>query len=339
MNQSKSEALIADLRTLATSDPKRARTNFVDLLVESPSDAEEVLLYASKAGEGRLRQTIATVFRTTPTATSLRPWLERWRDIESDEFTRAAIENALGGQKRDAPRRVAAVNTLMHEAEAYRYISDRLCHRVRNALPLPTAHLRRLEQLAETTDDESLKGFLSEIVAGLRVGIRRIARNVDFDTGDNYLKWESIAVIPWLETAAPNLSARFGHAQLTVTGDVAARTTKIRATRFLLDTLFGNVWSNSVQAVEPIPCALLVECSVDNKANTFSAMIVDNGHGFDRSDIENAFNLEFSSKGLSRGRGLLEIAEAVTRMEGRAEIVPARDLEYRLQINLPIDSI
>ena len=70
--------VMANLRWLAASDPKRARSAFQAILQGQEAVLNDVLTSASRPGDGRLRQIIAMVFRTDPKATVLGPWLRRW---------------------------------------------------------------------------------------------------------------------------------------------------------------------------------------------------------------------------------------------------------------------
>jgi signal transduction histidine kinase len=331
-----SDKVVTDLRWLAASDPKQARTAFHSLLHGHATLLEDVLKNASSPGDGRLRQMIATVYRTDDSATSLEPWLRQWIEIEPDEFTKSAIAAALsartpGETLRPTPR-MQATNTV----EAYRYVADRLCHRVRNALSLPSAQIHQLEQLASRIDDPALHSELLQVRANLQKGLLRISRNVEFDTGDDYLKWQSVEILSWLETSANEFASRFGPAKLAIICDQTVRRVKVRATRFFLDTAFGNLWSNAVQAVEP-PCEIEVQCAFDSQQGQLEMLIHDNGPGFSESHLETAFQQVFSTKHESRGRGLLEIADAVIRLQGTVQLTKATSGEFRIQIGIPVE--
>src|SRR5437667_8210304 len=70
--------ILANLRWMAASDPKRARTVFHTILQGQEEVLNNVLAAASRPGDGRLRQIIATVFRTDVKAIILEHWLRRW---------------------------------------------------------------------------------------------------------------------------------------------------------------------------------------------------------------------------------------------------------------------
>jgi signal transduction histidine kinase len=331
------ENVVTELRWLAASDPKQARTAFCALLHSDATLLDEVLKSASRPGDGRLRQMIATVFRTDVNATSLEPWLRQWIEIEPDEFTKSAIAAALSARAPEEVSRPTARNQAVNVVEAYRYVADRLCHRVRNALSLPSAQIIRLEHVAREVGDPKLQVELMDVLAGLQKGFRRISRNVEFDTGDDYLTWQSVPIVGWLESNANEFASRFGHAKLVVTCDHVVRRVTVRATRFFLETAFGNLWSNAVQAVEP-PCQIDVQCAVDSQRGQIEMLVIDNGPGFPEAHLETAFQQVFSTKSDSRGRGLLEIADAIVRLQGTVRLTKSGSGEYRIRLSIPVES-
>ncbi len=121
-----------------------------------------------------------------------------------------------------------------------------------------------------------------------------------------------------------------------MTCDQTVRRIRIRATQFFLETAFGNLWSNAVQAVES-PCQIEVQCALDSERNQIEMMIVDNGPGFPETHLETAFQQVFSTKSDSRGRGLLEIADAITRLQGTAQLTKVGNGSYRIRINIPVE--
>lgn len=328
---------VSKLRWLAASDPKQARTVFIAILQSHDDTVNDVLTSASKPGDGRLRQMIATVFRTDPKATVLEPWLRQWLEVESDEFTKGAIESALSSRVPEITQRPAPRNQTLQSVEAYRYVADRLCHRIRNALTLPNAQIKRLEHLICGVTDPALKQELTEILAACRTGFLRVSRNVEFDTGDDYLAWQTLALVPWLETTANEFVRRFGQANLSVACDPAVRRSKVRATRFLLETVFWNLWANAIQAVEA-PCNIEIQCSLDAKRGLLEILVVDNGPGFPAMQLETAFQQMFSTKSATRGRGLLEVGDAVLRLQGAVELARCTAGDYRIRLRLPVEN-
>jgi C4-dicarboxylate-specific signal transduction histidine kinase len=201
---------------------------------------------------------------------------------------------------------------------------------------LPSTQLLRLQQLIGDVADETLRKDLTDILSGFRTGFLRISRTVEFDTGDGYLTWQTIPLVTWLESVASDFSARFGPAKLVITGDSAVRRVKVKAARFHLDTIFGNLWSNAIQAVDP-PCCFELQCALDLRRRVIDILVVDNGPGFAEMHLETAFQQIFSTKSDSRGRGLLEIADAVLRLQGTVELTKASTGEYRIRITMPVE--
>src|SRR5262245_11232985 len=137
--------VLEQLRREAVTDPKQARASVQAILNGPEAELVSLLQEVSGPGDGRVRQVVAMVFRLDSGAGVLEPWLRRWLESEPDEFTKNAVEAALASRTmatlpRSAPR-VAGSQVI----EAYRYVADRLCHRVRNALALPNSQLVRLQ--------------------------------------------------------------------------------------------------------------------------------------------------------------------------------------------------
>ncbi len=328
---------LTQLRWLAASDPKQARAVIHGLVTGKTDVLDAVLQAASRPGDGRLRQIFATVFRTDPTAAVLAPWLQQWLKVESDEFTKSAIATALGARAVITEPRTLPRSSGTTAVEAYRYVADRLCHRVRNAMTLPTAQMARLEQLAGSCEDPELRQELLEIHAGTQTGLIRIARNVEFDTNDGYLSWQSIGIVAWLEKNAHEFAARHGQARFTVSLEPSVRRVNVRATPFLLETTFANIWSNAVQAAETPEC-IEIQCTTDAHRNQINMLVLDSGPGFPESQLDTAFHEIFSTKAPSRGRGLLEISDAVTRLQGSVRLQKDLHGQYRLALRLPVEA-
>lgn len=68
-------------------------------------------------------------------------------------------------------------------------------------------------------------------------------------------------------------------------------------------------------------------------------LAIDNGPGFPESQLEAAFHQVFSTKAPSRGRGLLEIADAVARLQGVVRLTQDCDGRYRVSLSLPLEAL
>lgn len=329
------------MRRAVASDVKRARRDFCALLLGPQEALAAILELASRPGEGRVRQMIATAVRverlSEEAKEDMRQWLQRWLGMESDEFARTAIANAL--QTIEPIDRPAAPSPEAMPAEiiaAYAYVSERLCHRVRNCLTVPSAMLVRLEQLCGIVQDAAVRSELTQILALLCPAVHRLSRVVEFDTGDGYMRWQAVPLGDWLDGASSGLAARFGQASFSLIGTPQARRLRVRAALFLLENVFGNLWTNSVQAAEH---AGLPSCHITAEVNAVGAfidvLVRDNGPGFPTRMVESAFRLPFSTKSETRGRGLLEVAEAVSRLHGDVKLVPVAANEHRVLVRLP----
>ncbi len=177
---------------------------------------------------------------------------------------------------------------------------------------------------------------MTEVLAGFQSGFSRVSRSVEFDTGDDYLLFRDISLLEWLESAAKDFEARFGPALFSVACDPVVRGAKLRANGLLLDTVFGNIWSNAVQATDA-PHSITVQAALDSVHQRLELTILDNGPGFTDMHLDTAFQQVFSNKAGNRGRGLLEIADAVTKLQGTVQLARIDTGDFRIVIALPAD--
>ena len=325
------------LRSLAAANPKAARALIQQIADDPDNVLAGVLDLASRPGESRVRQAVAVFYRSAASDQRMERWLNEWQTSETDEFTKRAIESALRKDAPEMPRR--QTTRQLPATEAYRYYASRLCHQVRNALALPDSQLRRLERLANSSSDPQVRDQLTEILVGMRAGFSRVARSVEFDLGDDYLTWTRMRPCEWFARRAPDLAAKYGKARLIVSGAPQAQRCTIRASPFLLDTLFANVWTNAVQVVDGADCTLEMQAAIDLERMTLSLTFLDSGPGFPDVLLETAFVQSFSTRGANRGRGLLEVDDAVVRLGGSASLVAVRPNEHRMRLEFPIDGL
>lgn len=325
------------LRRAVFSDAKQARRELSAVRQEAADLFDAVLGLAGRPGEGRVRQLIATAARIDGFAAAIEPTLRRWLAAESDEFARSAIVAALATDP--LPGRQPTRDSLPLEfVEAYRLVTDRLCHKVRNALPAPVAAVVTLERLSESVADPALAAELRDVVSLLKPSIQRLTRVTEYDSADAVMRWASIAVGPWLEAAVPQLKSQCGAAELCLVATDQCRGLCVRATPFWLDTIFSNLWLNAVQAVQAVaagPCVITVE--VNAVGSQLHLLIRDNGPGFTTQQVGTIFRNPYSTKGENRGRGLLEVADAVRQLHGEVRLLPVAANQHRVQIRLPLD--
>ncbi len=334
--------LYSRLRKAVASDVRRARRDFCALLAGPPKDLAVVLELASRPGEGRVRQMMATAARVEPLAEDAKQemgrWLLQWSTVESDEFARSAIAAAIHALEPAGPTPMPSAELPSDFMAAYQFAAERLCHRVRNVMTTPIAMVVRLEQLAGQTSDPAVRAELGEIVSRLRPAMQRLSRVVEFDTEDDHVQWRELVLGDWLQAAAQGLASRYGQATLTLIGSERAKRSRVRAMPFLLETAFGNLWTNAVQAVEQSGrpgCHITIELNVVDRS--LDVLVRDCGPGFPTAAAETAFRFRFSTKSDSRGRGLLEVADAVAKLQGAVKLVPVAANEHRILIRLPLE--
>lgn len=314
--------LLSEMRSLSAADPKSARETLKRLLSVSPGSGAELLRQLTCPEDARVRHVAASLAVRGEFIDLLRPVLTEWQALETDEFTRNAIKRALDCRT-PAPQKSIQIDRL-GEVETYRYVSQRLCHRVRNRLLRPAADLMALEAAIAKVQAPEEKILLKEAATRLRDGLREIGRQVEFPLDDDYFTWSIFDLPSWLREA----QQRFGPARTSV-NVVGDGSHCIRASSYLLDIVFSNLWSNAVQASAPSPCS--IEATIDTQGSHVCLLLTDNGPGFEARHIEDAFSTAFSTNGRHRGRGLLEVADAIARLGGAAKLVPLNEV---LRVNL-----
>jgi signal transduction histidine kinase len=320
-------------RLAATGDPRRARDELLRIMSVEPGLLPAVLDRASRAGEGRVRQVAASAARVDAAARSLlQGWLARWHAVEPDEFTKRALGSVLADDRAAPPPPVKAAAELPRDfADTYRYVTERVCHQVRNALAPADTELIRFERVVRTLSDPAAKAALTDILGSLQAGFDRASRAVEFDRGDGYMTWAAVDLADWLGRAAVGFAGRYGQASLVLRSKTPARP-RVWAAPFLLDVVFGNLWANAVQKVGA-GCEFVVEITTEDR--TIDVLVRDSGPGFDDAARAAAFDSRYSTHPGNRGRGLLEIAEAVDRLHGRVAVVAVAGDGHRVSIRLP----
>jgi signal transduction histidine kinase len=324
-----------NLRTLAARDPKRAREWLNDFIDESGGSADALVAAFAGVRDGRVRQLVANVVRTRKDGAFLAPSLKGWLEQETDEFARMAIVAALrsasdsrgetgSANNANTEEDLASNDGLFTDAflQAYRYAAERLAHRVRNVLPEIQATLARMTQPDQ-------QGNLEAELPGLRSTVARLARVVEFAEGDpEHFRLRTIALGDWVKHMHRRYSSRYSSIPLDVRG---IGDLKVSASDYLLETIFWNLWANAHEAVG-LGCRLSLE--LEPNGSYVAIQLLDNGEGFPREMQDVAFELRYSTHGDCRGRGLLEVAEAVSRLQGSVAL-EERDGRLRIKILLP----
>jgi nitrogen fixation/metabolism regulation signal transduction histidine kinase len=294
----------------------------------------------SVPGEGRARQIVANTVRTRTDKSNWVPILLRWRDVEVDEFTREAIIAALAG-----------VDLSMHTGKftekpelpdlvgTYRYVAERLCHRVRNTIIRPSVRLRKLASIINEIQEPNLRDKLLSVTSEIEDSFRQVSRLVEFDISDEYFSYRSVVLADWVIEFNSRYSATNSPVWLTVPNQSSGSKLRILANNYHLDTIFGNLWNNSVQAVRTCgmtrgECRITLDIRATEQRRV-EVLVSDNGLGIPASLADLAFHVVVSTKGEGRGRGLLEVQDAVLRLFGTLTLVPVKPEEYRICMSFP----
>jgi len=327
------DGLYERLRRLAVEDPREAKKLFLTIFEANSQELSEFLTRLRRQNEGRLRQVVANSVRAHPEKERIVPELIRWREVETDEFTRRAIEGALV----DVDSVRVRTGTLQEQtaarselADTYRYVSDRLRHRLRNTMLSAQAQANRLKKLM-TADPES---EVQTIVGKLNDAMVSLGRDLEATDVDPEYFWQrSIALADWLQQLNLRYAAQYTAINLRLV-NTESPPVRIFANDYLLETIFWNIWVNAQQATG-IACEITIVFRVTGRE--LELLISDNGEGFSHELKDIVFQQIYSTKNLGRGRGLLEIQDAVERLAGRVELYEANPAEYRIRLYLPME--
>jgi len=325
------ETLYERLRRLAVEDPKSARKLFLEAFEANDNDLPEFLEQLRKPGEARLRQVVANAVRAHPEKERLVPELLLWRDAETDEFTRRAIAGALADVDSSALQRPkdSSTDVLPKEiVDAYRYVSERLRHRLRNTMLLAQAQASRLKSAADDAapDVQAALGKINDALLSL-------GRELEATDADpRYFQQRPIALGDWLRQMDLRYTNRYSSVNLKLINDNPEA--RIIASDYLLEIVFWNIWLNAHQEAGT-NCSVTVVFEATGK--NLILKILDSGQGFSKDVKDIAFQEMYSTKTPGRGRGLLEIQEAVERLRGQIWLYEEKPSDYRLQIRLPLE--
>lgn len=327
------EDLFDRLRRVAAEDPQKAKEIFLAIFESNSAELAGFLARLSKPNEGRLRQMVANAIRVHPAKGRIVSELVRWRETETDEFTRRAIEGALVDVDTAVP--VGSANRSISMpgelAEVYRYVSGRLRHRLRNAM-----------FAAQSESSEVKKLALNEVSPEVRTTIEKFSEAIltlgreleAIDVDPEYFRPSSKVLAEWITQWNVQYASRFAPVALRLVSEKSVQF-RVFASDYLLETIFGNIWTNAQQAVG-LNCQICIEFQIAGP--DVRLRISDNGQGVPCDLRGIAFQQEFSTKSEGRGRGLLEIQDAAERLFGRVELYEVKPGECRIQVYLPMDT-
>jgi signal transduction histidine kinase len=338
------------LRLTAASDPRAAREQLLRMLNADSPHIDRIFELMKPPSEGRLRQLVANMARAArednPFRDRLIPHLLNWQRFESDEFAKPAINAALQGMDLSAYADVgvhgratgandnATGNSLVSdEAVAiYRWVAGRLCHRVRNELELPTAYIADAIHRATAIADNGTRAGITRSLVEAQEAFQKVARVVEFNIADEHFRWRRVELISWLRRMTDRYRSTHAAIRLEFTGDQCVPTPSIMANDLLLEVIFWNLWRNAMQEADG---ECVVNGEITMRDDRVYLLLSDNGPGFQASQAAEAFSVRISMHGEDRGRGLLEVADAVQRLQGSARIVHVGS-QYRIELSFPI---
>ena len=336
MDPSEDIEIYASLRRLVVERPREARTVVDNLLDIRPPHLERLLLRIASPSEGRLRQVIANSIRAAPTRRDAVPQLAEWLASETDEFTKNALRAAIAsptassvGRQDFKPVDPKPVDPVY--VEAYRYAASRLTHKVRNAITEPQSTLLKFARLADSIPLELRDGFVL-LTTELQQGLQNVFRAVEFQTDDPHFVLRQVSIMDWLRTMNQEYARRYESIDLTVRATQEIESALVLASDYYLDTIFWNIWINAHQAISE---RVHITIHASLISHSIQMLIIDNGEGFPSEAYSAAFVSQYSTKAESRGRGLLEVQDAVEKLRGDIRIV-AHDGTSRIRLTLPI---
>jgi C4-dicarboxylate-specific signal transduction histidine kinase len=321
------------LKRLAVTRPAEARAVVERLLDSQPSELASLFERMSSPGEGRLRQLVANAVRNRPQRGDAASCLQRWFDVETDEFTKRALRGALEAlhvEPKTRKRGHAPVDPRI--VEAFRFASKRITHRLRNALNAPQAALGRIQAAVEQLTDPIAREHISALAAHASAGFDLVARVAAFDVSDETFRFRPIVLADWIRTMNTEYARRYEAVEVAIEGP--GQHAIVHANHHFLDTIFWNIWTNAQQAVEAV-CRITV--SIETDGNQVHATVRDNGDGIPDEVANVAFEQPFSTKASTgRGQGLLEIQDAVEELRGEVALVAGHSGRHWIRISLPL---
>ncbi len=316
-----------ELRRLAFEDPLGAKRIFTGILDGDDPTLRAVLDLASASGDGRVRQVIARVAQKHARRGKVVEALAKWKEIETDEFALSAINDALKeiGGRRQRSRLPAEFPDLSF---TFRFLSGRLRHRVLNILPRAGISVGDLREEIKRIGGDDLLNSVLPMLDDMHASLGRLERAVSFEEEDAYFTPARILLPEWLKSYRPKYQAQYGRIGLRLDFGAAHDQALVKASPFLLETVFLNLWNNSKQAIGDDTEVML---SGALQGGRLLVSVIDNGDGFTPSDTERAFRLQYSTKrDAERGRGHMEVDDAMRRLGGDASVRRVPGYGYRV---------
>ena len=215
-------------------------------------------------------------------------------------------------------------------AETYEYVASRLKHKLNNGIMKAQAHLLRLNTAIQQPDSD---GSVASALADLKEELRHLGFAVEAaDVEPSHFEVRRIVLMDWLKIMNGRYASQFSQIDLQFQGDLGSPVI-IDASDYLLETVFWNTWVNAHQATGN-PCRIVLRVKRD-KGNV-NLLVLDNGPGFPEAVRDGAFQEPVSTYGVNRGRGLLEINDAMRRLFGAVRLADDHTGSCRLLFDFPV---
>jgi len=320
------------LREQAYEDPVATKNEFLKILADNQALAVAVLTAATDQRGARFRQITARALGKKPLPPDIEKVFNTWIPDETDEFALAAIREAISSSQRGGtpkPRKPLQLAQPLELEGTYKYVAGRLRHRVLNALPGVGMTIQRLKVDVQKSGSPALAASLSPQLDQLYGQLSKLEAAVKFDEDSTYFQSGPVELMSWLRDHQAKFASEYAPIVLALDFDVNGNAIHIQATPYWLETTFTNLWKNSVDAVGGAGCHITLKGTI--MGNDLHITVIDNGEGFQANDVERAFHFQYSSKSKERGRGHMEVRDAMERMSGSA-CVSATDQGYRVQL-------
>jgi C4-dicarboxylate-specific signal transduction histidine kinase len=208
------------------------------------------------------------------------------------------------------------------------YVAERLRHRLRNSMLGAQVHASQLRGLVQP----EFASDAQDLVAKLNDSMLSLAHELEAtEVCPEHFEERSIVLFDWIKQMNERYAARYRPVRLMIEGHNGFH---ITASDYLLEITFWNIWLNAQQAVG-VDCQIRIHAV--QSGNHIHLLISDNGPGFPAGLAEIAFEERYSLKHANRGRGLLEIQEAVKRLGGKVHLTETSKNEYRMKLSLPLE--
>lgn len=316
MTRDEALALVSQLDDRSFSDAAGTREDVVRLFRSlSGLDRSHFLDALTAMAQSRLRQAVARAVQILGPSGDLAPLLEQWLSVETDEFARAAIEDALTPVQRNEKRK-KLLSDLDAVPRTYQYLTDRLRHRVLNTMPGAGLSVTKLKDVAASIPQDQQRHALMKEIDYLSAAFARMQRALDFVEEKTRFERVNVDLTEWLRSFAAAYRVQWQEIEIRITAPETPQV--IEAVPYLLETVFANLLDNSRQALGG---GGTVALRVELRSRDIRVDLRDSGNGLPDVAANVAFEIAVTTKARrDRGRGLLEVADAMKRLGGRAEI-------------------